>query len=1019
MTQRNSSPISSDSPDQSAWGVHRSGLHHDEAFADASRFALGNGYIGVRGTPDEGFAGDTDPHAGTYLNGFHETHDIHYPEDAYGFARTAQTLLNVTHATPIALQLDGVEVHPDLPNVEDYHQTLDFEGGVLQRSYTWRAADGARTLITFTRVVSLAHRNRMGTRLTLTPLDREVSMHLTHSLDANVRNRTSAGDPRVGAGLKGVVLTPVAHHAEDSGRRHLQHRAPNSGMELICASELHARRNGKSIPVDVTTHAEPMHANADIRHPLACGETLEIDLHTVYFDTRDHPSGELVARAQDELDTYQSSGGIDTVLAIQARELDAFWRSAHIEIEGDASATESVRFALFQLLQSGGRDGRTNLPAKGLSGEGYEGHTFWDSEIYMVPTLLYTAPKLARALLHNRISMLDAARARAQELGHPGILFPWRTIAGPEASAYFPAGTAQIHINADVVHALARYLTATGDETLLLDGGIEVAIEVARFYRSVGQYGRDGAFHVHTVTGPDEYTALVDDNHYTNRMAQFALGFAADMVERCTREGAANLAELAQRLQLDLDAEPASWRAAADAMHLPVDPHQGVTPQDSSFLGKPEWPWDETPKETYPLLLHVHPLDIYRHQVLKQADVLLAHYLLPDGVTRTQKRRDEAYYAPRTTHDSSLSPFVHAITAADLGKMEAALAHYQHSARLDLDDLHGNTGDGLHAAAMAGTWLATVEGFGGFRVLGQQPSFHPRLPGDWNRLRFRIAWRQRILEIDIEPSVTHYRLIEGEALGILHRGETVLVTPENEVQLPSQATLRGVIFDLDGVITDSAEYHYQAWQALADELNIPFDREANEALRGLPRMASLDAILARGNLTLHDDEKHALANKKNAHYLTLIENVTPQDLLPGIGALLQSLRQEGVKLALASSSRNGPFLLERLGIADAFDAIIDPATLRFGKPDPEIFECAAERLGLPVEDCVGVEDAESGLAAIQGAGMAAVAVGTSENLQGADVQVASTHDLTLDVLRSALARHTHPQATHSIEEGQA
>ncbi len=989
------------------WVLHQAPVTETHSATDATLFTLANGYLGVRGTPEHHDAKNPS-HPGTYINGVHDTHPIQYPEDAYGFARTAQTIRNLPHLTPLHLHLDGEHATPDDARVQRHERTLDLRAGTLTRRFTWTASDGARTHVTFTRVVSLTHPNRLGIRVTLEPLDRDVALTLHHTVDANVTHRRSEGDPRVGSNAM-PPLEPIASEQHDDGRRILHHRIQGSGIGVTVGTDLRTPVAGATIQLPVDAEAKGMRATATLHANLAKGDAHPIDVHGVYLDTRDHAQDTLVDRATSELDAYDRDGGIDHLLTSQRAHLDAFWNQADVEIEGDPAATQSVRFALFHLQQAASRDAKANLPAKALSGEGYEGHTFWDSEIYLVPTLIHTAPHLARALLDHRIDMLDAARARARELGHAGALYPWRTIDGREASAYFPAGTAQIHIDADVVHALARYHEATDDTDILWKGGAAVASEVARFYLSVGHHGRDGAFHLHTVTGPDEYTALIDDNHYTNRMAQFALRYAANLAERLERDDPARWSNLQRDLNLQTS-ETDAWRTAADAMHLPTDPDLHVTPQDASFLGKPEWPWDDVPEDRYPLLLHVHPLDIYRHQVLKQADVLLAHHLLPDGVTRSQLRRDHAYYAPRTTHDSSLSPFVHAITAADLGNLSEAMEHYHHAARIDLDDLHGNTADGLHAAALAGTWLATTQAFGGFRIRDGAPTFEPRLPNGWTRLRFRIAWRRRTLEIDADREQTQYRLLQGADLTIRHRGESVTVPTGGTVTRPTRPTLRGVAFDLDGVITDSAEYHYQAWQALADELGIPFDREANEALRGVPRMASLEAILARGTHTYDLDEKQALATKKNEHYQSLIENVTPDDLLPGIPELLDALRDAGVRLALASSSKNGPVLLERLGIADRFHAIVDPGTLTLGKPDPEIFETAAAALDLPVDDCVGIEDAEAGVAAIRGAGMPSVAVGTSATLSQADVQVPDTTHLTLDVLERATLAHARRDA---------
>jgi alpha,alpha-trehalose phosphorylase len=981
------------------WRIRQTRFEPAENQRDESLFALANGYVGIRGTLEEGAPSGAPSVPGSYLNGFHEREPIAYPEGAYGYAHWRQTMLNVTSATGFEVRIDGERIAMKGARIEDYQRELDLRAGTLRRSFVWKGVDGTRTRVTFVRAVSLEHRSRVAQRVEVQALEREVEVTLAHVLDGRVENQVETGDPRVGTALKGQVLHPVDHRHDARGRTALRQRTPGSGMELVCAAdhELHGA------DAELTAGSEPLRAEVRVATRCAPGAPLHFDARIVYLDARDHAPDRLDAAADAELDAYAADGGVDALLDAQRAWLDAFWRDADVEIEGDDAVMQSVRFSLFHLIQGAGRDGRTNIPSKALTGEGYEGHTFWDTEIYMLPVFLHTRPDIARALLRYRIHLLDAARARARELRHDGALFPWRTIDGPEASAYYPAGTAQYHIDADVVHAFERYLTATGDRAILWEGGAAVAIECARFFLSAGAYGRDGAFHLHTVTGPDEYTALIDDNHYTNRMMQGTLRFAARVVEELRAEDPARFAAIAEELGLR-DDEADGWSRAADAVHLPVDEATAVTPQDATFLTKPEWPWDDVPEERYPLLLHYHPLDIYRHQVLKQADVLLAHYLRPDGVGRAQLRRDEAYYAPRTTHDSSLSPCVHAVVAADLGRLDDALDHFRRTARMDLDDLNGNVRDGVHAAAMGGTWLALAEGFGGFRVRDGEPCFHPRLPAGWTRLRFRLAWQGSVVEVDADREATRYRLIRGEPVTIRHRREALRLEPGAAAERPTGARLRGVVFDLDGVLTDSAEYHYRAWKALADELGIPFDREANEALRGVPRMASLEAILARGERSYGEDEKRALAAQKNAHYQRMIEDVTPRDLLPGVPDLLVALREAGVAVALASSSRNGPTLVERLGIGDRLDVIVDPARLRRGKPDPEIFETAAELLGLPVEDCVGVEDAEAGIASIVGAGMPSVGVGDAAALGAATVVVPDTERLTFELLQRAVQR---------------
>jgi alpha,alpha-trehalose phosphorylase len=449
-----------------------------------------------------------------------------------------------------------------------------------------------------------------------------------------------------------------------------------------------------------------------------------------------------------------------------------------------------MRFNEFHLLQSVGRDGRTNISAKGLTGEGYEGHYFWDTEIYVFPFFLATQPQLARQLLAYRYAGLPAARKRAREMAHAhGALYPWRTIAGDECSAYFPAGTAQYHINADIAHSIKLYTEVTGDEKFLREQGAEIVMETARIWMGLGHFDarRGGAFCIHEVTGPDEYTAMVSNNFYTNAMAQQHLAFAAGVAERLQRKFPRDFARIATAMALAAD-EPGRWARAAEAMYLPVDEQLGIHPQDDSFLHKPVWDFANTPPAHYPLLLNYHPLVIYRHQVCKQADVVLALLLRGDRFTLAHKRRDFDYYERITTHDSSLSACIFSILASEVGYHEKAYRYFMHTARMDLDNEHGNTQHGVHTAAMAGTWLAVVQGFAGLRLHGGQVSLCPRLPAHWTHYSFRIRVRGRQLQVKVMPGEVEYSLLEGEALELRHGAELVRLNSRQPVKTRPMAT---------------------------------------------------------------------------------------------------------------------------------------------------------------------------------------------------------------------------------------
>lgn len=982
------------------WGVRETRFDPGSSLRGESVFSLGNGYLGVRGTFEEGLdPGHGSSVRGTYLNGFHETGPLRYPEDAYGLARKRQTLLNVTDAQGIELTVEGERFAMTEGRLESYRRSLDFRRGVLARELIWASPAGKRVSVSVERLVSFERREVAAIRYRVTALDEELELELRSTIDGRVENRADVADPRSGGELGGRVLVSVGRELRGELLA-LRQRAPSSGLELACAAR-HALSGGA--PAQRTALAEDDRLLLSYRLRLGVGQAVTLEKAIAYADSRGVEPDELLGRAAAVAEKAAALG-FDDLEREQRATLSAFWSRCDVEVDGDDGVQQSLRFGALQLYQGVGRDGSSSIAAKGLSGPGYEGHLFWDAEVYVLPFFLHTWPEVARSMLEHRIRGLDAARRRAGELSHRGALYPWRTIDGDEASAYFPAGTAQVHINADIAYALERYLEATEDRDLLWRGGAEMLFETARFWLSRGAYvpRRGGRFCIHTVTGPDEYTALVDNNLYTNLMARGHLLFAARVAGELSSEDPARFERLAHAVALGAG-EPADWRRAAEAMEIPYDAGLGVHPQDDGFLEKEPWDPASIPEAKRPLLLHFHPLDIYRRQILKQPDVVLALMLREEGFTRADARRDFAYYEPLTTHDSSLSPCVHAVVAARLGQVEKAFGYFGRTARMDLDDVNRNVKDGVHTAAMGGTYLAVVAGFAGMRVRDGHLSFVPRLPARWGGLRFRVAFRGRRLEVAVSRGRTVYRLLEGEPLTLLHRSRPVWLRTGEEAAVDNAPRLRAVLFDLDGVVTDTAEYHYRAWQALADRLGVPFDREANEALRGVGRMESLERILARSDLDLDGAEKARLAEEKNRHYLSLIEGVTPADLLPGIGPLLAELREAGLKLALASASRNAPAVVRRLGVADAFDAVVDAGHVRLGKPDPEVFQRAAEALGVLDEDCLGIEDAEAGVAALRAARMAAVGVGDAARLARAHRVVADTSELDLALLEATFA----------------
>lgn len=976
------------------WTIRVAGFDPATAARDESLFALANGALGVRG----GIDGVDSASDGAFLAAFFEQAPIHYHEKFTGFALTTDTRVPVADAKHVRVVLDGdtvaLSAGPDTPLTRE----LDLATGRFRTSLRFTASKGGTVEISSERLVSLARPGLLALKLTLRSLDYTGPATLLSDLRWGRRAEGQGDDPRIGVSLGsgGVDSHPVTADGVPVALRQtarLSRRTALLRQDHVAGPDL----AGEAPFLTLDSITQPFHAD------LLPGAELVLVKFAAYAWADTDGEGvepRLFADAGATLAAAMAAGW-DAISGEQADDLARFWADADVVIDGDAGLQQAIRFNLFHLYQSTGRDGATSIAAKGLTGEGYEGHYFWDTETFILPVLAFTAPHLARRMLEYRIGRLDRARAHARGMGHAaGALFPWRTIAGDECSAHYPSGSAQYHINADIAFAARLYEEATGDSAFLYAQAAEMLFETARIWPQVGHFNarKGGAFTIHEVTGPDEYTALVNNNFYTNAMAAAHLAHAADLYRRMSTDAPDQLSALAARIGLTTD-EVALWQRAADAMYLPTDPDLRVSPQDDDFLSKPVWPFATTPEDKYPLLLHYHPLAIYRHQVCKQADVVLAMLLAGDRFDPALKRRNFDYYEAVTVHDSTLSPSSYGILAAELGDSAKAIRYFTETARIDLDDLHGNASHGVHMAAMAGSWLGIAWGFGGLRWQGGAARFAPMLPPGWTRYEFGIAWQGRRLRVEVDQVGTTYRLLSGEALTLHHHGLPVTLAPGQDVSIansPFPAAVKAIIFDLDGVLTDTAEGHYQAWQRLADELGVPFDRARNEALKGIDRMGSLERILAGSGKVLTDAQKLDAATRKNGYYQDLIAAFTPDDLFEGVRDLLLAAKAAGLKLGVASASRNAPALLTRLGIIDLFDHVADAGAIPHPKPAPDIFLSVARALDVPAPACLGVEDSMAGITAIKAAGMPAVGIGDPAILTEADEVIGHIREFRLD-----------------------
>ncbi|RSM67587.1 glycoside hydrolase family 65 protein [Kibdelosporangium aridum] len=736
------------------WQLRWRGLDLDALRRTESTFALANGHVGLRGTFEEG-----EPRGlpGTYLNGFYEQRRLPYAEAGYGFPEDGQTVVNVTDGKIIRLLVEDEPLDMRYGRALEHERVLDFRSGTLRRRTEWESPTGRRVRITSERLVSFTQRAIAAINYSVEPLDDTIQLVVQSDLLANEPVATRTDDPRVAAALDKPL---ISDHASARGYRAvLAHHTRASGLRMAAAMDHELHLDEDNIRTEIK--AEQDLARLTVAADVPKGSKLTLTKYLAYGWSSQRSSPALRAQV-DAAMVGALQTGWDGLLAEQRSFLDEFWDTADIEIEGDAELQQAVRFALFHVLQAGARGETRAIPAKGLTGPGYDGHAFWDTESFVLPVLTYTIPDAARDALRWRYSTLDKARARARTLCQQGAAFPWRSINGDECSGYWPAGTAAFHINADIADAVMRYLYATQDKPFESECGVELLVETARLWMSIGHHDTHGRFRIDGVTGPDEYTAVVDNNVYTNLMARRNLRAAAAVAE-------ANPA-LAHDLGVGTE-EASRWRDAADDMVVLYDKELKVHPQSECFTDHARWDFHNTPAENYPLLLNYPYFDLYRKQVVKQADLVLALHVCGDEFTPEERARNFAYYEALTVRDSSLSACTQAVMAAEVGHLELAYDYFAEAALTDLHDLHDNVQNGLHIASLAGAWIATVAGFGGMRDHHGKLTFAPRLPPELTKIAFRMTFRGSKIGVEIRPERAAYRLYSGEPLDLSHHGD--------------------------------------------------------------------------------------------------------------------------------------------------------------------------------------------------------------------------------------------------------
>jgi len=729
--------------------------HHNETI-----FSLGNGYMGLRGTLEEDYSGPQDTSTpGFYINGIYETEEIIYGEFAPKQPQNYQTMINLMDWTSINLFIEDEKFDMLKGTIRNYERYLDFKNGLLKRNLIWISPQGKKIEIEIERLISFKYKHIGAINYKVTPLNFSGKIRFESDLSGDVQN---------------------SHHLREKSPLKIDQKGIKDEFAYLMVS---TKNSDISIGSTVFNKLSGMDEQSLTRRENAIDkkikETYEIDVKenntykltkfAVFYTTRDEVKKEaILSKCLEKVKEAKDMGFVKLKNA-QRSYLDDYWDYSDVQIEGDKALQQAFRFNALQILQSTGKDGKTNIAAKGLTGEYYEGHYFWDTETYIIPFFLYSQPDIAKQLLNYRYEILDSARENAERMKLDGALYPWRTINGKEASGNFLGSTVQYHINADIAFAIKNYIDATDNKEFLYNKGAEILFETARMWASLGHYEKlkDGQFCINEACGPDEYKPAVNNNCYTNYMAKFNLKYAVEVYEKLKDKAPERLQEIEKKIDLR-PAEIKDWSNAAEKMYLPYNEQLEINPQDDSFLYKEEIDIESIPIEELPLVQNWHPLTIWKYQILKQADVILLMLFMGDKFSKELKKRNYDYYEPKTTHDSSLSPSIYSIIASEIGYHEDAYNYFIQTARLDLDDYNENAYQGLHTACMGSNWMVLVQGFAGMRTYDGELSFDPYLPKQWEGYQFKIKYQGALLKVHVSEDATEYSLIEGNQITFEH-----------------------------------------------------------------------------------------------------------------------------------------------------------------------------------------------------------------------------------------------------------
>lgn len=723
-------------------------------------FTVANGYLGIRGFFEEKFA-EEEIYADrtTMINGIYEYHDYHHIWCRPGFPERFHAIVGQANPFDVAIYVDGEKVElTQKEKVSEYERILDMQTGTVTRSFVYAAQSGAKVKCTFARFASQDDKHLAMDKITIQAIT-DCQIKLTSALSlpkgcgaAKEENASASGEIFENAMLE-----------KTNGVQCIRYQTRRSKFQIAVA----ALDTFVGVPTQSNVSEKSIYD--EYVYILKAGEQTGGVRYVAYATHRDFT--DFASKTLEKV-ISASKNGFDVELCKSRKHLDEFWKNANVEIDEDTLIQQGLRFSAFQIFQSTGKDGITNISANGLTGTAYSGHTFWDTEVFMMPMYIYTNPEIAKQLILYRYNILDKARERATQMDDQGALFSWNSINGEECGHVFEAVTAQYHINNDVFYAIYRYYEATQDEQFLVEYCAEILFEISKCMAHRGSFipTKGNKFCINVICGPDEYNPIVDNNLYTNVLTQKQLYFTLKVKDILAEKYPEKLAQLQEKCGVD-DQEIALWKKAADNMYIAYSKELDMYMQDDNFIYKDPIDVDKIPRENLPLLTHLHPLNLWRYQVCKQADIVLLCFICSDYFTQEERKKIFDYYEPRTIHDSSLSASIHSIVACDVGDTGDAYGYLKQASRMDLDNVNGNTYFGLHAACMGASWMMMVNGYAGLRIYNDALHFRPFIHESWKSYKFTVLFRGTRLGVTVDKTQTTYKVLEGSALTVEHNGQ--------------------------------------------------------------------------------------------------------------------------------------------------------------------------------------------------------------------------------------------------------